>query len=251
MNSLLSSYKIELIKLAHRKKYIVFAIFAILICISRVSIMWLSTVLSHGDFTLTISNLALSMLPFFAEIFVPLIIFMAVTDLFASEMQENTLKAVLVRPVTRFKLMLSKALACFTVGAAIFLMIYISCTALEAVFASSSRLGGYAIRNLGAYLIDLVPVFVLVLMSILINVICKTPSLSMFVCYLAYALMKYCNMFIPTINNALFTSYNQWHKLWIGSTLPFHALSAKIFLIAGSALIFFTAAYYLFDKKDI
>lgn len=251
MSTFLSSYKIELYKLTLKKKYIVFAVFGILFCLFRVGAMWLVSLLSQGELALRLSNLALEMLPFFAEVFIPLIIFMAVTDAFASEIQENTLKAMLVRPVTRFKLMLSKALACFTVGAVIFMAIFLASTILELIFGSPVKLGEYVLKNIGAYAIDLVPVFVLVLMAILINMICRTPTLAMFVCFLTYAVMKYCNFFVPSVNNILFTSYNQWHKLWIGSALPLHALSAKIFLLIGSALVFFTTAYHLFDKNDV
>lgn len=251
MNTFLASYKIELCKLFAKKKYIVFTVIGVIICFVRVCTSWVSSLISEGVFELKLSNMALEMLPFFAEIFIPLIVFMAVSDLFSSEFHDNTIKAMLIRPVTRFKLMLSKSLACFSVGAVIFIAIYIASTVFETIFGSRERLSEYLLMNLGAYLIDLVPVFVLVLMSVLVNVICKTPTLSMFVCFLTYAVMKYCNYFVPTVNNILFTSYNQWHKLWLGSAIPAHAMSAKIFLLIGSAIIFTTTAYYLFDKKDI
>lgn len=251
MSTFLASYKIELYKLFAKKKYIVFTIIGILICFIRVSMLWISSLISQGHFTLKLSNMALEMLPFFAEIFIPLIIFMTVSDSFSSEMQENTIKAMLSRPVTRFKLMLSKSLACFTIGAAIFITIYIASTVFEIIFGNWTKLNDYLLMNMAAYLIDLVPVLVLVFMSVLINIICKTPTLAMFVCFLTYAMMKYCNYFVPAINNILFTSYNQWHKLWIGSMLPFQAMSSKVFLLLGSAIIFVTTAYYLFDKKDV
>lgn len=251
MSTFLLSYRIELSKLLSRKKYIVFIVIGVVICFIRVCTGWISSLISGGAFELKLSNMALEMLPFFAEIFIPLIVFMAVSDLFSSEFHDNTIKAMLLRPVTRFKLMISKSLACFSVGAAVFIAIYLASTVFEAVFGSRERLGDYMLMNLGAYLLDLVPVFVLVLMSVLVNIICKTPTLSMFVCFLTYAVMKYCNYFVPSVNNILFTSYNQWHKLWIGAAIPARAMSSKIFLIIGSVIIFLTAAYYLFDKKDI
>lgn len=251
MSMFWASYKIELSKLSAKKKYIVFSVIGVLICLIRVSMLWLVGIVSKGQIVMKMPNLALEMLPFFAEIFVPLMIFMAVGDLFSSEMQENTLKAMLTRPVTRLKLMISKSLACFTVGAGIFMLIVVSCTIFEVVFGNGAKLSGYAAMNFGAYIVDMIPMFVLVLMAVLINIVCKTPTLAMFLCFLTYAVMKYCNYFVPSINNLLFTSFNQWHKLWIGSTLPIQAIVPKIMLIVGSAILFATVGYYLFDRKDV
>lgn len=248
MNTFLSSYKIELYKLLLRKKYIVFTIIGIIICIFKVGIMLAVNALSKGNITMQLGNLPIDMLMFFAEIFLPLIVFMASTDLLSSEFQDNTIRAMLLRPVTRFKLLLSKSMASFTITAGIFMLIYIVCTVLSLLFGTDNR---YILQNLCAYLIDLIPMLVLVLMSVLINLICKSPTLSMFICFLIYAVMKYCNYFVPLVNNILFTSFNRWHQLWIGSTLPLSALFPKIFLLLGSAILFFTLSYYLFDKKDI
>lgn len=250
MNTFLASYKIELYKLAMKKKYIVFTIISMLICVCRVGMMWMVSLMSQGQAKLQLGNLALEMLWVFTELIIPLIIFMAVTDLFCSEFQENTIKAVITRPITRLKLLMTKSLACFSVAAIMFFGVYIVCTVLEMMFGDGS-LHEYVIKNLGAYMIDLVPMIVLVFMSVLINMICKTPTLAMFICFLTYAVMKYCNYFVPSVNNVLFTSYSKWHQLWIGSTLPVGAMSSKIFLLIGTAIVFFTISYYLFDKKDI
>mgnify|MGYP000358695056 FL=1 len=51
---------------------------------------------------------------------------MAVTDLFASEVQEDSMKASLLRPLTRFKVMTSKSLAVFVLGCMVTLAMFVS-----------------------------------------------------------------------------------------------------------------------------
>ena len=67
----------------------------------------------------------MEMVGFVFDILVPLIIFMAVTDLFASEVQEDSMKASLLRPMTRFKVMTSKSLAVFVLGCMVTLAMFV------------------------------------------------------------------------------------------------------------------------------
>ena len=108
----------------------------------------------------------------------------------------------------------------------------------------------YFFKSSAAYIIDLVPLFVLVLFAVLINMLCKTPTLSMFMTIVGYAILKYCNYFSPILNNMIFTSYMQWHKLWIGSMIPVSALVTKISILVGTALLLYTSDFILFDKKE-
>lgn len=236
----------ELTKLRSRKKYFVLLILAAGICFGRIGVEQIFEKLSRQD--VLNSNMIMEMFPFFAEIYVPLIIFMAVCDLFSQEMQDLTIKASLMRPITRFKLMSAKIFAAFTVGAIFYGVIFLICAILQGWLGSITA--KYLIQSLLAYLIDLVPLFTAVLFSVLINMLAKTPTLAMFLTIVGYALMKYCNYFMPVLNNMLFTSYMQWHKLWIGSIIPLPALSIKIAIITGSSILLYTCSYILFDKKE-
>jgi ABC-2 type transport system permease protein len=251
MKPFIANFKNELYKLSTKKKYVVFAIIGILICLFKVLSAWVVTKLSRGMIPLQIEGMAMGMLPFFAEILIPLMMFMAVTDLFCSEFHDNSIKAVLMRPISRSKVMLSKIFACFTMAIIQFAVVFVTCTLLEAIFGTPAKLGESFLVSLSSYAIDLVPLFVLILMAVLINMLTKGSTLAMFLCFLVYALMKYCNYFVPSLSAMLFTSYNQWHKLWIGSRLPFHAMISKILLLVGSGILFYTGGYYLFDKKEI
>ncbi len=241
-----ATYKNEISKLLSRKKYLVLLIISVVICVGRLGINQIITRLSGQIITPT--NTTMEVFPFFAEVLVPLVVFMAVTDLVATEFSDLTIKASLMRPVSRMSLMTSKILAAFTAGAAFYMFIYITCTLLLAVFGEISAV--YVMNSFLAYVIDLVPLLVLVLMANTVNMIFKTPTLCVFMTLVIYAVFKYVNYFMPALNNMVFTSYMQWHKLWIGAAIPAGALITKTGIIAGSAIILFSAGYILFEKRE-
>ena len=115
MKALILNTGSELKKLLMKKKYLVLTVLGAIICILRIGGNVLVSKITGGEVVIK-SNLIMEMVGFVFDILVPLIIFMAVTDLFASEVQEDSMKASLLRPLTRFKVMTSKSLAVFVLG---------------------------------------------------------------------------------------------------------------------------------------
>ena len=246
MKALILSTKSELQKLLTRKKYLVITILGALICLLRLGGNLLIAKVSGGEVVIK-SNLIMSMLGFVTDILVPLIAFMAVTDLFASEAQEDTLKASLMRPLTRFKVMTSKSLAVFILSCAVMLVMFIACLVMQIVSGNSLSI---VPQSLAAYLIDMIPIISLVAMALLINMISKSPTLAMLLCIVVYIFFKYLNLYVSPLGQMVFTAYTQWHKIWIGSQLPIGSLMAKAGILFGSVLILYTLSYIIFDSKD-
>lgn len=246
MKALILSTKSELQKLLTRKKYLVITILGALICLMRLGGNLLIAKVSGGEVVIK-SNLIMSMLGFVTDIIIPLIVFMAVTDLFASEVQEDTLKASLMRPLTRFKVMTSKSLAVFILSCAVMLVMFIACLVMQIVSGNSLSI---VPQSLAAYLIDMIPIISLVAMALLINMISKSPTLAMLLCIVVYIFFKYLNLYVSPLGQMVFTAYTQWHKIWIGSLLPVGALMAKAGILFGSVLILYTLSYIIFDSKD-
>lgn len=246
MKALILSTKSELQKLLTRKKYLVITILGALICLLRLGGNLLIAKVSGGEVVIK-SNLIMSMLGFVTDIIIPLIVFMAVTDLFASEVQEDTLKASLMRPLTRFKVMTSKSLAVFILSCAVMLVMFIACLVMQIVSGNSLSI---VPQSLAAYLIDMIPIISLVAMALLINMISKSPTLAMLLCIVVYIFFKYLNLYVSPLGQMVFTAYTQWHKIWIGSQLPIGSLMAKAGILFGSVLILYTLSYIIFDSKD-
>ncbi len=58
-------------------------------------------------------------------------------------------------------------------------------------------------------------------------------------------------LLFPESSGALLTSALDWHKLWIADSLPVGKILGQLALMAGYILVFFTAGYYKFDKRDL
>lgn len=248
MNVITANYFNELYKLRVRKKYIVFLILAAAICFFKVGISWILSAISHGEIVMRSANIAMTMLPFFAELYIPLITFMAVTDLFCTEFHDNTIKFMLMRPISRWKIIVSKLMAASTICAVYYAVIFIVCTVLEFVFGTpNATLIGAAGMS---YLLDLVPMIVLALMTILLNMTTKSATLAMFLSIAVYAFMKFIYIFGNSFGSMFFASYMQWHKLFIGYTLPFGALCIRLGIVLGWIILLYTASYILFERKE-
>ena len=226
-----------------KKKYLVLTVLGAIICILRIGGNVLVSKITGGEVVIK-SNLIMEMVGFVFDILVPLIIFMAVTDLFASEVQEDSMKASLLRPLTRFKVMTSKSLAVFVLGCMVTLAMFVISLIVQIVSGNSVPI------TFAAYLINMIPLIAIVSMALLINMISKSPTLAMLLCIVVYVFFKYLNYYITPVGQMVFTAYSQWHKIWIGNVLPFTALISKIGILFGSILILYTLSYIIFDSKD-
>lgn len=246
MSSLWKSTKSEFSKLLIKKKYIVLTIISALICFIMLGSNILIAKLSDGEVVIK-TNLIMSMLRYITDILVPIVVFMAVTDLFSAEVQEDTMKAALMRPLTRFKVMTSKSLAAFFLACAVMLAMFVICFVMQCVSGNGI---GEAPMALAAYVIDMIPIMSLVAMAVLINTAAKGPTLSMLLCIVVYIFFKYLNIYVSPVGQMVFTAYSQWHKIWIGTLLPVASLLAKTGILLGSVLILYTLSYIIFDRKD-
>lgn len=247
MSMLWQNTKNEYFKLAHRKKYLVFIIIEIVICICVLLVQSAANRVIDGPIVLQINNMAMAMLTFFIIIYIPLVVFMACSDLFSAEMGDSSIKAVLLRPISRAKIFFSKTLAVILFAAQYLIVLLLITTILELIS------GGSASRfwsSLGSYLFDIIPLIIAVFMAVLINQFTKSSSLAMFMCILIYAVFYIVGIFVPSTSGMFFTGYMQWHKLWLGAAIPVTAMLSKIGILCGYGLVFGGAGFYIFDKRD-
>ena len=247
MKAFMTNTKTELYKLLCKKKYTVLTVLGALIGLLVLGSYALVAHLSNGEIQVK-ANLMMSMLRFVTDILVPLVVFMAVTDLFASEVQEDTFKAALTRPATRFKVMSAKAFAAFLIGCFSALSVFVLSCIFQLLFT------GGGLNNipfaLASYLIDMIPVTALVSMALLINMLAKTPTFSLLMCIAVYVVFKCLNLYVSPIGQMIFTAYSGWHKIWLGTLQPFGSMLPKICILFGSVLILYSLSYIIFDRED-
>lgn len=84
-----------------------------------------------------------------------------------------------------------------------------------------------------AYILDMVPLAVLALMTIMINQLVKNSTFAMFLAIIVYIGLNVLGIYFSNLSGLVFTGYMQWHKLWLGAGLPISALFSKNFAYAG------------------
>jgi len=251
MSAFLAAYSGELSKLLKRKKYIVFLIIGVVICL-----LWavIGSALSgligrHGGIFISLAPTPMGALPFFLQILIPLLIFMSATDLITSEGAEHTMKAIICRPVERWKLYASKILAIMTYVAIYLSTIFILSTILNRILGRP--LGSFEIFTaFASYALTLPTLAVLASFAALIALMGRSSTLTMLVLVVLYLGMSVLPIIFPIFGELLFTSYIGWHRLWIGARPATSRLIHMLIIVFGYGAVFFTAGSLLFERKE-
>jgi len=188
-------------------------------------------------------------LTIFTNIFLPLFIFMSVAELFSGELGDRSLKLVLIRPISRLKVFISKNIA-------IAIYIIINLLVLFIVSTLSSLLldgqSSFTIPHIMfAYFIDIIPAVVLALFASFVAQFFKSSSGAIITCILCFIGIKVLSLFITGLNNMVFTSYLNWYSIWSIGQFNFLRTINVLFMVLSYGAIFFTAGYYFFDKKEV
>jgi len=251
MTAFWAAYRNERDKIIQRKKYIVFLIIGIVICVGwAIGGNVLSGLIGQRfSFLVVLTPTPMGVLPFFLQLFLPLLIFMGVTDLITTEAAEHTMKAMIYRPVERWKLYAAKLAAVMT-----YVALYLVC-----VFAVSAVLNQMLGRPLSAaglfeaaaaYALTLPTLFVLAAFAGLLALLGRSGSLVMFLLVVIYLAMSVLPVFFPILSELLFTSFLGWHRLWIGVRPHMSRLVHMLVVVAGYGIVFFMAGSLVFDRKE-
>jgi len=249
MSAFSASLSNELYKLRKHKKYwvlpIIVAAVNVLIGVGRSAInliegMEVSKAALMGGF-------AGSHLTFLLMVFLPLLAMMAACDLYAGEYSDRTIRACLMRPVSKGKIFLSKAAAVFILCTIELFALYLIAAVTQLVLGGTAK--GIGIGALDA-LIDLIPMAVLILFFCLLNQFLKGTSLTFFISLVAYIGLLAVGTYFNAAGGMLFTGYLRWHNLWVGTALPFLSMLPRIGMILGYGVVFYCGGYLLFERKE-
>ena len=251
MSAFIAAYHNEWTKLVARKKYIVFLCIGAGICLIWAGLGQVITgfLSQQGSFSMTITPTPMGALPFFLQVLIPFLMFMGVTDLITIEGADNTMKAMICRPVERWKLYFSKILAVVTYAALYLGSVFIVSALLNQLFGKALSVSELLVA-LASYSITLIPLLVLAAFASLIALMGRSGTLTMFLLLLAYLLLSVLPVFFPVLNEMLFTSYLGWYKLWIGALPGASKLMHMLLIVLGYGVAFLTAGSLLYDRKD-
>ncbi len=199
MNKILADYKNECAKLFNRKKYYVFMAIEVLICGIVILTKLLTNRLSRGAVSLTLMSL-------FIEIIIPFIVMMAACEMFSEEFQSKTIRAVFMRPIARYKIYLGKYFAVLTLAVVNMLVGMLAANLMDLLIVRNLNSLGYSIL---AYIIDIIPMMVLIMMVVMINQLVNNSTMAMFLCIIIYICLKLAGVYFTGLSGLVFTGYMQ------------------------------------------
>ena len=246
-----ASYRNEWDKLMSRKKYFVFLFIGLALCLIWAGLGHLlsSFIRSQGGFILNFSPTPMGTLPFFLQVMVPFLMFMGVSDLLTVEGAENTMKAMVYRPVSRWKLYAAKILAVVTYSALYLICVFIITAALNQILGRPHSINE-VLTALASYALTLIPLTILASFAAMIALFGRSGTLTMFLLLMSYILLNILPVLFPVLSEMLFTSYLSWYRLWIGVRPDISKLIHMLLIVLGYGVVFFTAGSLLFDRKE-
>jgi len=169
-------------------------------------------------------------------------------DLFAGEFVDNTIRLILTRPASRFKIFLGKtlAIATFIIANLFFVMIL--------TIIASLIINGFAInipRIFLSYVMAFFPVFIFALVVVLVSNISKGATSAFMLSVFVFLLFNGLCLLLPAVKSFLFTSAIDWYRLILGSYINFSKIFRIFLVLLGYGIMLFGAGYYLFEKRDI
>lgn len=190
----------------------------------------------------------LMVLSIFANIFLPLFVFMAVSELFPGEIADRTLKLTLTMPISRLKIFISKIIGAGIYVIINFFMILIFSTVSSLILKLSIPSISHVVLG---YLIDIIPALILVIFAAFIVQFFKNSSAALVSCILIFIGIKVLSLLIGGFGSSIFTSYLNWYSLWLSGGTNILRVLDIFLLVLSYGIIFFTAGYYIFDKKEL
>jgi len=234
----------ESTKLFKRSKYKILLICIGILCIS----LGLISNYTGGLINVSLSNLPLNLLSILTTVLIPLVIFMAVADLFAAEQENGTIKAVITRPISRNEILISKMVSILIYVISILIITFIIGLVMGIFFGRTQVINIPEIFI--AYVVSVLPIIPTIFLSILISQLSKSSSSSVMLSVLIYIIIMLSGIIFPSISSMLFISYTNWYKLFIGAQMPIKSILIIVGLLMGYSLVFFSGAYALFEKKE-
>ena len=234
----------ESTKLFKRSKYKILLICIGILCIA----LGVVSNFTGGLINVSLSNLPLNILSILTNVLIPLVIFMAVADLFAAEQENGTIKAVITRPISRNEILISKMISILIYVTSILIITFIVGLAMGIFFGRTQVISIPEIFI--AYVVSIIPIIPTILLSILISQLSKSSSSSVMLSVLIYIIIMLSGIIFPKVSSMLFISYTNWYKLFIGAQMPVKSILIIVGLLMGYSLIFFSGAYALFEKKE-
>jgi len=239
----------EVEKLRKKKKVVVAVVLSLLVIVVG-QLLVLGVRMGFGIRGAGSTDFAMLVLAFAVNTLLPLFAALVAIDSFSGEFAQNTMRITLTRPVSRFKVFSAKvtAIGIFILANLGLLLIFSLLAGL--VFNGDAMTFKGVYQSFLSYLVSFLPLFVLALGIVFLANIFKSGISVFFVSVLCFILCKGMGVFFSQYSGILLTSYFDWYNLWLANSMPVMKILRELLLMLGYGILFFTGAFYLFDKKE-
>lgn len=229
------------------------ALVAVLLTLATIVIGQLAIVLLRNGFGVRgVGSIEFPMLVLSVVVntILPLFTALVAIDSFSGEYTHNSMRIMLTRPVSRFKLYTAKivAIALFILANLLLLLLF-SMLAGFLFNVNSATLTTFT-RTVLSYIVSLLPLCVLALGIVLLANVFKNGISVFFVSILVFILFKGLEVFFYQYSSLFITYQLGWYNLWLINSFPLGKILRALFIMLGYAIMLFTAGFYLFDKKE-
>ncbi|WP_291635283.1 ABC transporter permease [Clostridium sp.] len=239
----------EIEKLYKRKKVLVAVIISLIfIILGQLSMVVLRTGfglrgVSSMDFPILVLSVVVNTI-------LPLFTALVTIESFSGEFSQNTMKIALTRPITRLKFYTAKltAIMLFILANLLFLMIF--SILAGCLFNSNSFSFSSVIKILISYIVTLLPMVILsIIIAFFANII-RSGIGVFFLSIFVFVAFKGLGIIFYRFSGVFITSMTSWYTLFIMETIPTFKIFLQFMMMLSYGILFFTAGYYLFDKKE-
>jgi len=239
----------EIEKLYKRKKVLVAVIISLIfIVLGQLSMLVLRTGFGlHGVSSMVFPLLVLSVV---VNTILPLFTALVTIESFSGEFSQNTMKIALTRPISRLKFFIAKltAIMLFILANLLFVMIFSILAGL--LFNSNSFTIKDFLEILLSYTVTLMPMVILSIIIVFFTNIIRSGIGVFFLSIFVFVIFKGLGIIFYRYAGVFITSMMSWYTLFLMDTIPTFKIFLQFMMMLSYGIIFFTAGYYIFDKKE-
>ena len=180
----------------------------------------------------------------------PLFTALVTIDSFSGEFTQNSMRITLTRPVSRFKVYTAKiiSIVLFILGALLLLLVFSLLAGF--IFNTNSATLDSLSRTVFSYFVSLLPLTVLALAIALLANIFKSGIAVFFVSILTFLALKVLGVLFSQYSSLFLTTQLDWYNLFLVNSFPLLKILRQFLIMLGYGIMFFTAGFYIFDKKE-
>ncbi|MGV8981174.1 ABC transporter permease [Clostridium sp.] len=239
----------EVEKLYKRKKVLV----ALIISIIFIVIGQLSMVVLRSGFGIRgVSSMEFPILVLSVVVntILPLFTALVTIESFSGEFSHNTMKIALTRPISRLKFYSAKltAIMLFILSNLLFVMLF--SILAGCLFNANSFTLASVFKILLSYAVTLLPMVILSVIIASFTMIIRSGIGVFFLSIFVFVTFKGLGILFYRYAGIFITSMMSWYTLFLMETIPTLKIFLQFMMMISYAIIFFTAGYYLFDKKE-